>query len=343
MKTEKLKGKFTYDEQVSHYEAVMKRPFNWLWLLLLLLLVPLFIRCEHDINVVVKDANGNRVENVALKLDYTAHFLFKDGFFTSEDVEQYGVTGSDGEYEFSDLPCSVWSYLFYCLSDVEVTASPDGWDPVTKTENFHYTSEIVFVLPPKPFSKQLQVIDKLTQNPIPDAEVAVTIDGDGKGTIQVNPDGTFTLEGLHEGEIVSLVAKAPGYYPNDSTVNKMPAQKIEDGKKIPLMKHYECNDNVEVSSKYMPVLDIPGIDMHQPSGTFTLDAYTYAWPDRIVVTNANGKTLLDTDFFTTDNMGLSPRVFTKIAFDTQTINIRVYSDPDHPTNSNWDIHPHCPD
>lgn len=340
MREETLKGKFVYDAaNLSPRDVVLRRPFNWWWLLLLLLLVPLFIRCERTVTVHVVDPTGTPIANADVNLNYTAHYLYNDGFFTNIPQTRQGQTDSHGEIEFADLPCSVFSYIFYTFAKMHIEASSPDFTPVATKELFHWRRHVTIALG----DAWIQVIDKISGQPIRGAEVVVTVNGSGRGSFTTRGDGTVSIPDIHLGDRIDAVGRADGYETNDSTIRNVAAKElmVKPPRKLPLQPHIECGGQVNYSSTFQPVVEIEHIDMHQNSGTFTLNATTYGYPDRIEVLNQNGRQLYDTGLFPTADDEV--RSFTAIPFDTRYITLRVYSDPDHPTTSNWIVMPQCPD
>lgn len=341
-KMQKNTGKFVYDPAQQEYECVVGRPYQWWWWLLLLLIpLLLLIRCERDVTVSVKDVEGNPIENVEVGTSYTAHYLWKGGLLTSEGVERYATTGSNGEAVLRDLPCSVFSYIFYAFSDMTVTANPPAkWSPAEKKCNFHYTWKVDFVLDDAPISVRIRVVDAIDGTPIEGADVYLTARGKSRGVSR--EDGIATLNDISPRKTISVGASKSGYATNDSSLRNLRVRLLTDSiPEIPLSKIYECDDDVTFSSTFQPKVVISDIDMHKNSGTFTLSCYTDAFPDRFVVLDANGKQLFDTGFFPTGPYEWVD--FDGIKFNTRKITIEVYCDPDHPTSSVWSVRPHCPD
>lgn len=342
MKYTTLKGKFTYNPTVTAYDVTVRKPFNPLWLLLLLLLVPLFLRCEREIEVEVTDEKNTPVQNVAVSLDYTMKYLYNDGFFTEKTLHAEGVTGADGKVRLGKLSCSVWSFLFYPNTGMTVRAvPPDPYEPAVVTEKFHGTRHVLIKLKTRPEDIPVRVTDRMTGEPLSGAEVVATVNGNGIGVFTTDAAGVAMIPGIHPDDVVSLVGRKEHYDPNDKAVNRMKGTDLKSDpmREIPLDKIYECDDNVEYNSAAKPLIVIPNIDMHQDKGSFRLDVETLYQPDRFVVKDADGNQLLDTGYISTGN---SSRSFT-VNFTTRRLTVEAYADPDGPETSVWKIHPHCPD
>lgn len=332
MKQETLKGKFTYDGLSDSYTASVKKPLCLWWLLLLLLPLLLFIRCQREIKVTVKDKAGNLIENVTVELNRGENRLTEE-------------TNSKGRATFSDSKLSYngWDYIFRHNEKIKFTAIPSSpYLKTTVSEKFHSSDNVVIILDEQGFDIQVKVVDVISGQPIPDAEVAATANGSGIGTFTTNTNGVATIPNVHESDRMSLAARAKNYESNDTTLAAISGKELISPpvKEIPLQKIYECDDNVSFSSSATPVVEINNIDMHKNSGTFTLSVFTQTQPDQIQVFDANGKLLLDTGLISTYD---SWKDYQGIRFTTQKINIRVIADPNGPTTSIWEVRPHCPD
>lgn len=196
-----------YKENVSEYAfRIKKRNWKFLWLLLALLpLLLLFVRCERDINVKTVDAvSGDPVSEVVVTVGYTSHFLVKNGTpFYNERIEQSLVTDGEGNGKFEKLPCSVYSYVFFCLSRAAYTAySPDYYlrpDPEHSLFHFTWKKKLKLYLPQTDLG--LVVVDKDTEEALAGAEIIYQYDHDGKiskGSVKTAADGTCTLKGIPE-------------------------------------------------------------------------------------------------------------------------------------------------
>lgn len=141
------KCKIKYDSACNFYIIELKDRRNWRnlwWLLLFLLPLLLLVRCQHDITVTCVDAKTPEpIKDVEVALDYTAHFLYKDGaFFVNESHCYQQITDVSGSTVFKNLECSVYSYIFHCLSKVNVVAD----ETVSAQRYFHFTRHILLEL-----------------------------------------------------------------------------------------------------------------------------------------------------------------------------------------------------
>ena len=117
-----VKKGIKYSEEYETYTIQMTKRKNYWWLLLLLLPLLLLIQCHKDITVrCVEPEKKQPVAGQEVIIDYDAHFLLKDGrFLPSDNIRITQTTDEQGKTVFKDLPCSVFSYIFYCLSTMDV-------------------------------------------------------------------------------------------------------------------------------------------------------------------------------------------------------------------------------
>lgn len=169
--------KFRFDDEQSYYEFQLKKRSRWwLWLLLLLLLLLLLcVRCNRAIDVETYDAcSGTPVACDSVTIEYTSHYLYKDGsLFVNEFHSITEASDSTGVTRFTDLPCSVFSYIFYAFSKVEYSVNTPFYDlmdaPVKSL--FHYTWKQRLNLKARTADIALTVIDRETEDPLSDALV----------------------------------------------------------------------------------------------------------------------------------------------------------------------------
>lgn len=137
--------KFRYSEKETVYTFQLKKRRNWWWLLLLLLPLLLLIRCERDITVkCIDESTGEPIPGVATTLSYTAHYLYNDGqLFDAQPYHGEITTDAEGEARYERLGCSVWSYIFFCLSQATATGELYPYTTAQEDALFHFTDEIV--------------------------------------------------------------------------------------------------------------------------------------------------------------------------------------------------------
>ncbi|MCM1519534.1 MAG: hypothetical protein NC098_01975 [Lachnoclostridium sp.] len=168
--------KFKFADNQDEYEfQLKKRSLWWLWLLLALLLLGLLcIRCERDITVhTIDHVSGDPVPSTEVSIDYTAHYLIKDfRLLKNEPVNRTITTDDNGDGIFTGLPCSVFSYIFYALSDASFLAGNECYNLKDSPEkhNFHYTREVTLRLQPAVDDVTITVTDRETDEPLAGAE-----------------------------------------------------------------------------------------------------------------------------------------------------------------------------
>lgn len=304
--------KFKYTEEQDHYIIHLTDPFKWkllLWLLLPILLFLLcLINCTRDISVHAEDQDGNVMSGTTVNLDYTEHALYKNGeFFYSRDHHLTGVTDSNGDYTFEDVPCSVYSYIFYCFNKGTVSTGPsnnpsgvqsvnstaqvnnygrfvnEASTPVSKQFLFHWKKKISLTVPaekaPVPLPPTPPVPD-----PEPEPEVVDmlfrTIDAT---TLELLPDCTLKIK----------TSKSGVTTPTNSGNGKFLVQGLYSDETITIVaskQGYGVND-VKVRDALVYDLlsadqdkrDIPLTKLLSPcnagaSGASNVDAYTVSTP-----------------------------------------------------------------
>ncbi len=168
-----INSSIRYKEEYDLYTFRMCHKRNWWWLLLLLLPLLLFVKCSKDITVTCIDSEGNfPVAGQEVKLDYTAHFLYNDGkFLADEPISIVQETDSTGCTTFEDLPCSVFSYIFYCLQQADYSVGSECYGQADERHNFHYVWNVEIELEPFRTDLYIKLMDKETLDVLPDAKV----------------------------------------------------------------------------------------------------------------------------------------------------------------------------
>ena len=161
----KYSEEFQIESGKSDYEFRMKKPsYWWLWAFgIIAFLLLCCARCEHSIDVKTVDIDsGENIVCDSVVINYTSHYLYKDGrFFVDETHSITQAPDADGIVHFSDLPCSVFSYVFYAFSNAEYTVESDcSVLPESSAAGlFHYKLSQTLKLTPKTTGKILNVID----------------------------------------------------------------------------------------------------------------------------------------------------------------------------------------
>lgn len=182
--------KYSEDFQIesgkSDYEFRMKKPsYWWLWAFgIIAFLLLCCVRCEHSIDVKTVDIDsGENIVCDSVVINYTSHYLYKDGrFFVDETHSITQAPDADGIVHFSDMPCSVFSYVFYAFSNAEYTVESDcSVLPESSAAGlFHYKWSQTLKLTPKTTDLILNVIDSETNEPLADALLQYSYNRGGK-------------------------------------------------------------------------------------------------------------------------------------------------------------------
>ena len=182
--------KFSEDFQIesgrSDYEFHMKKSsYWWLWILgLMVYMLLCCVKCNHSIDVKTADIDsGENVVCDSVTINYTSHYLYKDGrFFVNETHSITQAPDADGVVHFSDMPCSVFSYIFYAFSSAEYTIENGCYVlPEPPTEGlFHYKWSQTLKLATKTTDLVLTVIDRETGEPLADAMLQYSFNRGGK-------------------------------------------------------------------------------------------------------------------------------------------------------------------
>lgn len=163
----KYKEEFTqYSLQLSH----VHRPW---WLLLLLFPLLFFVKCNKNITVSCIEPNSKvPIENLPVTMKYESHYLWSNGnFLATDSVFRTQNTDPKGQTVFKDLPCSVFSYIFYCLSKVTFSAKNDCYAVTDEKHNFHYTQYAKLMMLSHLEDLHIKLIDNETGDILPDGIV----------------------------------------------------------------------------------------------------------------------------------------------------------------------------
>ncbi len=170
--------RFKFNPDVLEYTFKVKpNRWKWLWWLLpiFLLLLLLMIPCRHEVNVKTIDRRSNiGIPDVTVMMSYTSHYFLKNGeFFVSEAHADTVVTDEDGRAKFDDIKCSVYSYVFCCLSKAIFKAGNGCYqlNPDPNACAFHYTWNKTLPMSPKTTDVDLEVVDKETDEPLAGAVI----------------------------------------------------------------------------------------------------------------------------------------------------------------------------
>ena len=212
----------TYTLQLVH----KKRPW---WLLLLLLPLLLLIQCHKDITVNCLEPDSQApIEDVPVTMSYQAHLIFDKGFVWEDSISLTQKTDENGTTVFRDLPCSVFSYIFYCLSEASFTAKSDCHQAVEEKHNFHYSWTVDLNMQPRREDLHIQLLDLETNDPLPDGYIVYTFNELGEvktDSAKADPSGVVTIPQMRFcANMDLLLGRCYGYA--DTTRVDIPCQQL---------------------------------------------------------------------------------------------------------------------
>ncbi|MDE6272587.1 MAG: hypothetical protein K2M31_06230 [Muribaculaceae bacterium] len=153
---------FLIEPGKMEYEFRMKkRSYWWMWILGLAAFFALcLVRCDHSIEVrTVEEQTGKEVACKSVTMKYTSHFLFNEGhLFDSQSNTITSTADEHGIARFENLPCSIFSYIFYAFSQAEYSVECDNYAQVHSPQSglFHYKSIQIIEMRPEGFNDEAQ-------------------------------------------------------------------------------------------------------------------------------------------------------------------------------------------
>lgn len=231
-KAKEITKSFKFDAEQLEY-VIKLRKFPW-WILLLLLPLLLFIKCEKEIYVKTIDATSStRVANVDVQFDYTQAFLLDKGQFFRSNFEQLNTkSDSMGIATFAPLRYSVYSFIFRYPSKAIIFGQNDCFASDTLSSRYHgIWNKDTLELPLYPSRAELElvVLDSLTNKPIDQAKVIASSTYnayESRDSSLTNANGLAALEVNKCGQLQKAIASADGYYP-DSLLDKEVAELLD--------------------------------------------------------------------------------------------------------------------
>lgn len=215
----------------SYYVQMTRRHFPW-WILLLLPLL-LLIQCEKDICVTITDCEtGEKICNQDVLLEYQAHLIFKDdGLCFSDSLSVVQQTDETGTACFTKLPCSLFSYIFYCLSDCDIIAGGGCYEIDSLKTNFHYTNHLDICLTQKYVDAKIKIYDAESGYVLPDGVLRYEyVENDGTirtDTLKADADGMVTIPHVKYCSNIKLLhASCDGY--EDAEKTEIPCTDLLD-------------------------------------------------------------------------------------------------------------------
>jgi len=225
--------------------TIKLRRINWWWLLLLLPLL-LLIQCEKTIYVKTIDAQSKQPSgNIEVNFNYESTFLYDNNrFFPKDWVQLKQSSSSEGVATFSNLRYSVYSYLFRHFTSVRTFAVSSCYASDTLTPFFHQLGNkdtITLFLEPAMITMDFMVIDKEDNLPLPDANVNIISELNGKQYTESatsGPDGRVIFNKIPKCGKVRLVrGEEEGYLPDsmeDKSVSELLKGAIDQSRVLKL-------------------------------------------------------------------------------------------------------------
>lgn len=219
-----------YTEDHETYTLQMKKRKKHWWILLLLLPLLLLIQCHKDITVrCVEPEMKQPIADMEVEINYDAHFLLKDGrFFVTENIKINLTTDENGIIVFEGLPCSVFSYVFYFLSKVDIYVRSNCYQFAITSRNFHFTRRVQIELTPVREDLHIMLLDLETGDPLPNGILVYEYEEYGMtitDSVQAEADGVAVVPQMRScGEIKLLKGTCYGYA--DTTRLSVPCQQL---------------------------------------------------------------------------------------------------------------------
>lgn len=218
-----------YKEEYDQYDIQLYHRRNYWWLLLLLLPLLLLIQCKKDISVTcLEPDSGAPIVDQPVSMSYQAHFLFKDGrFLATDSINMTQTTDSTGQTVFRDLPCSVFSYIFYCRSQVSFTAQSECHAAVDERHNFHFTRHVDLTMEPRREDLYVKLLDLETGDPLPDGTLYfryVELGEEHTDSAHADAAGVAMMPQMRYCSVIDLLGRCHGYA--DTTRTKVPCQDL---------------------------------------------------------------------------------------------------------------------
>ena len=225
--------KVKYNEEYNLYTLQLHHKRRRPWWLLLLLLLPLllFIKCEKSITVECYEPDSHlAIAGQPVEMAYQTHFLWNNGqILATEEVRRTQQTDSTGITVFEKLPCSVYSYVFHCLSKVSFTAQSDCHAAADVKFNFHYTWHADLPMQPRLEDLHIMLVDKETGDILPDGVLVYQYTEQGKvktDSVVADASGIATMPQMRYCSVMKqLIGKCYGYA--DTIHTEIPCQMLK--------------------------------------------------------------------------------------------------------------------
>lgn len=236
---------FLIESGKTEYEFKMKKTsYWWIWILCLIAFLLLCcVKCEHSIDVKTVDINsGEELVCDSVTIEYTSHYLYKDGrLFVKECHSITKAPDEDGIVHFCDMPCSIFSYIFYAFSYAEYTINNQCYvlSSSPQTGLFHYKWTQTLGLSPKTSHLTLTVTDRETEEPLADALLKYSYIKSGEtitDSIKSDAAGKCNLSGVPTCGNINIVRVSCYAYEDTTNISILVEDAIHNDKisSIPL-------------------------------------------------------------------------------------------------------------
>ena len=219
-----------YQDKFNDYTIQMVHRRNYWWLLLLLLPLALLIQCHKDITVTVVDKDTQELlADQEVTLSYMPHHLWLASHLLPASLQQQRTQTTDqqGKTTFKRLPCSVYSYIFYCLSKATVESKGDCY-AAEKNLNFHYTWSTTLEMEPRREDLHVLLQDLDTGDPLPDGKLTFRYVEGGRqivDSVKADAQGVATMPDMRYCGVVELLqGSCYGYA--DTMRSAVPGQQL---------------------------------------------------------------------------------------------------------------------
>lgn len=229
-----FKKKFKFSKDQDEYTFQLKKKRNYWWLLLFLLPLLLFVKCNHDITVQAIDSETEQpVMDMPVIMSYKPHLLYDKGqFLPKQDVIISQTTDSIGIVIFKNIQCDVFSYIFYCLSKASFTISSECHEinPSPDTELYHFTRNVKLLISAKREDVKFVVKDRETDYPLADAKIEYKYVEGGKqrtDTVKSNANGEAVVKRFPSCGVFDLIKVSCYGYVDTMATNRSVSEVCE--------------------------------------------------------------------------------------------------------------------
>ncbi len=236
---EKIRNK-TYKFDSGKNEVLIKYgKFNYLWLLMLLLLFPLLllIRIDKKIDVQTLNAEKNNSSISGVEVNYyqidRSLLSLKPQFklFAVDTIIKSEISDSTGYARFNELSYTLFKRIFfagereYIIAKHSCLASDTLYISLHKIDEDKPVDVYMWALKTQ---MQFVVVDKEDNQPLPNAQISFYEDyGNTSSNFITDPDGRVWIDSIAKCSKYKVVASLHGYYP-DSIQNDVANSSASD-------------------------------------------------------------------------------------------------------------------